>query len=56
MFCSKKSTKEINAVHERSLRIIRNDYESLYPLLLMYKLPLYPLLLTMYKLSYDRSL
>ena len=34
MFCSKNSTKKINAVHERSLRIIRNDYESLYPLLL----------------------
>ena len=34
MFCSKKSTKKINAVHERSLRIIRNDYESLYPLIL----------------------
>ena len=34
MLCSKKSTKKINAVHERSLRIIRNDYESLYPLLL----------------------
>ena len=34
MFCFKKSTKKINAVHERSLRIIRNDYESLYPLLL----------------------
>ena len=34
MFCSKKSTKKINAVHERSLRIIRNDYEFLYPLLL----------------------
>ena len=34
VFCSKKSTKKINAVHERSLRIIRNDYESLYPLLL----------------------
>ena len=32
MFCSKKSTEKINAVHERSLRIIRN--ESLYPLLL----------------------
>ena len=32
MFCSKKCTKKINAVHERSLRIIRN--ESLYPLLL----------------------
>ena len=30
-FCSKKSTKKINAVHERSLRIIRNDYESVYP-------------------------
>ena len=27
-------SKKINAVHERSLRIIRNDYESLYPLLL----------------------
>ena len=34
MFCTKKSTKKINAVHERSSRIIRNDYESLYPLLL----------------------
>ena len=34
MFCSKKSTKKINAVHERSLRIIRKDYETLYPLLL----------------------
>ena len=34
MFCSKNYTKKINAVHERSLRIIRNDYESLYPLLL----------------------
>ena len=34
MFCSKKSTKKINAIHERSLRIIRNNYESLYPLLL----------------------
>ena len=34
MFCSKKFTKKINPVHERSLRIIRNDYESLYPLLL----------------------
>ena len=35
MFCSKKSTKKINAVHERSLRIIWNDYESLYSLLLL---------------------
>ena len=34
MFYSKKSTKKINAVQERPLRIIRNDYESLYPLLL----------------------
>ena len=33
MFCSKKSTKNINAVHERSLRIILNDYESPYSLL-----------------------
>ena len=32
MFCSKKSTKKTNTFHERSLRIIRNDYESLYPL------------------------
>ena len=31
MFCSKKSTKKIN---EKSLRIIWNDYESFYPLLL----------------------
>ena len=34
MFCSKKSSKKINAVHESSLRINLNDYESLYPLLL----------------------
>ena len=34
MFCSKKSTKRINAVHERSLWIILNDYESPYSLLL----------------------
>ena len=34
MFCSKKSTKKINAVHETSLRIILNDYESPYPILL----------------------
>ena len=34
MFCSKKYTKKINAVHERSLQIIRHNYESLYPLLL----------------------
>ena len=34
MFCSKKSTKKINVVHERSLRIILNDYESPYHLLL----------------------
>ena len=31
MFCSKKSTKKINDLHERSLRIIRNNYESFYP-------------------------
>ena len=30
MFCSKTSTKKINAFHERSLRIILNDYESPY--------------------------
>ena len=29
-----QSTIKINTVHERSLWIIRNDYESLYPLLL----------------------
>ena len=34
MFFSRNSAKKINAIHERSLRIIRNDYESLYPLLL----------------------
>ena len=34
MFCSKKSTKKINAVHERSLRIILKAYESPYPFLL----------------------
>ena len=34
MFCSKKFTKKINVVHERSFWIIRNVYESPYPLLL----------------------
>ena len=34
MFCSKKSTKKINAVHERSLRITLKDCESPYTLLL----------------------
>ena len=34
MFCSKKSTKKINAAHERSLRITLNDYEPSYSLLL----------------------
>ena len=29
MFCSKKSTKKINVVHERSLRITLKDYTSL---------------------------
>ena len=33
MFCSKKSTNKINIIHERSLRIIQKEYESLYPLL-----------------------
>ena len=32
MFCSKKSTKKINTVHERSLRIILKDRESPHPL------------------------
>ena len=30
MFCFKKTTKNINSVHERSLHIILNDYESPY--------------------------
>ena len=34
MFYSKISTKKINAVLERPLRIIPNDYETPYPLLL----------------------
>ena len=34
MFCSKKFTKKINTVHERSLRIILKDRESPHPLLL----------------------
>ena len=34
MFCSKKSTKKINTVHERSLRIILKDSDSPHPLLL----------------------
>ena len=32
MFCFKKSTRNINSVHERSLHIILNDYESPYSL------------------------
>ena len=52
---SKKPTKKINAIHERSLRIIRNDYESLYPLTIRGSTPnnISP---TMYEFSYDRSL
>ena len=55
MFCFKKSTKKINVVHERPLRIIRNDYESLYPLIIRGNTPnnISP---TMYKFSYDGSL
>ena len=34
MFCSKKTTKKKNAVHERSLLIFLNDYESPCPVLL----------------------
>ena len=34
MFYSKKSTKKINTVHERSLRVTLKDYESPYTLLL----------------------
>ena len=34
MFCSKKSIKKVNVVHERSLRIILDDYEPPYPMLL----------------------
>ena len=34
MFFTIKFTKKINAIHERSLRIILNDYESPYSLLL----------------------
>ena len=32
MFCFKITTKNINSVHERSLHIILNDYESPYSL------------------------
>ena len=55
MFCSKQSTKKINAVHERSLWIIRNDYESLYPPIIRRNTP-NNISLTMYKFSCDRSL
>ena len=34
MFCSKKSMKKINSIHERSLRLLLNDYESTFDLLL----------------------
>ena len=34
MFCLKKPSKKINAVHKGSLRIILTDYESPYPLIL----------------------
>ena len=33
-FASTKSTRKINAVHERSVRVILNDYKSPYALLL----------------------
>ena len=33
MFCSKKSNKKVNAVRERSLQIILNEYKSPYLLL-----------------------
>ena len=56
MFCSRKSTKKINAIHERSLRIIRNDSKRVsLPLVIRGSTPnnISP---TMYKFSYDRSL
>ena len=34
MFCSPKSNDKINRLHERSLRIVNNDFESLYEELL----------------------
>ena len=34
MFFSKISTKKINAIYERSLRILLNDYESSHPFIL----------------------
>ena len=34
MFCSRKSNNRINRLHERSLRIVNNDYESTYEELL----------------------
>ena len=34
MFCSQKSNNKINRLHERSLRIVNNDYESTYEELL----------------------
>ena len=54
MFCSKKSTKKINAVHERSLRILWNNYPPL-QLIIRGNTPnnISP---AMYKFSYDRSL
>ena len=34
MFCSQKSSNKINRLHETSLRIVNNDYESTYEELL----------------------
>ena len=34
MFCSRKSNNSINRLHKRSLRIVNNDYESIYEELL----------------------
>ena len=34
MFCSRKSNDKINRLHERSLRIVNNDFESSYEELL----------------------
>ena len=38
MFGSKNSTENINAIYERSLRVILNDYESTY-LFILQKAP-----------------
>ena len=63
MFCSQKSNNKINRLHERSLRIVDNDYESIYEELLSHNncfsihyQNIHHLAAEIYKLANDLSL